>query len=195
MGGNITKINWGLFSILQNALTLTRGVLNGVPVENAEPILFGWSQIVKSPATHARMTRVCIIWAALCEKVPNVLSHCHSKRRTGARGGARPSFGTSAPGLLLVWHRLFRLIKFVFLVKSVSYQNMTQTQAIRDLFAWRCPFRPHLLYYTYDRSWQAILSIFLSHFRPFYVMSEERKRIVCPALVGGKENKFGKVNH
>ena len=33
------------------------------------------------------------IWAALREKVPNVLSHCHTKRRTGARGRARPSFG------------------------------------------------------------------------------------------------------
>ncbi len=31
-------------------------------------------------------------WAALCE-VPNVLSRCHTKRRTGARGSARPSFG------------------------------------------------------------------------------------------------------
>ncbi len=33
------------------------------------------------------------MWAALHEKVPNVLSRCHTKRRTGARGHARPSFG------------------------------------------------------------------------------------------------------
>ncbi len=26
------------------------------------------------------------IWAALREKVPNVLSYCHTKRRVGARG-------------------------------------------------------------------------------------------------------------
>ena len=26
------------------------------------------------------------IWAALREKVPNVLSHCHTKRRMGAQG-------------------------------------------------------------------------------------------------------------
>ncbi len=32
-------------------------------------------------------------WAALREKVPNVLSRCHTKIRTGARGRARPSFG------------------------------------------------------------------------------------------------------
>ncbi len=48
-------------------------------------------------------------WAVLCEKVPNVLSRCHTKRRTGARGRAHPSFG------------------------------MTPTQAIRDLFALRYP--------------------------------------------------------
>ncbi len=35
------------------------------------------------------------IWAALCKKIPNFLSHCHTKRRTGMRG-------------LLVWHRLFQ---------------------------------------------------------------------------------------
>ncbi len=35
------------------------------------------------------------IWAALREKVPNVLSRCHTKRRTGAQGHARPSFGTT----------------------------------------------------------------------------------------------------
>ena len=36
-----------------------------------------------------------IIWAALRKKVPNVLSRCHTstKRRTGARGRARLSFG------------------------------------------------------------------------------------------------------
>ncbi len=33
------------------------------------------------------------IWAALREKVPNVLSRCHTKRRTGARGRDRPFFG------------------------------------------------------------------------------------------------------
>ncbi len=32
------------------------------------------------------------IWAALREKVHNVLSRCHPKRRTGARGRARPTF-------------------------------------------------------------------------------------------------------
>ena len=33
------------------------------------------------------------IWAVLREKVPNVLSRCHTKRRTGTHGRARPSFG------------------------------------------------------------------------------------------------------
>ncbi len=32
-------------------------------------------------------------WAALPKKVPNVLSRCHTKRRMGAQGRARPSFG------------------------------------------------------------------------------------------------------
>ncbi len=32
-------------------------------------------------------------WASLREKVPNVLTRCQTKRRTGARGRASPSFG------------------------------------------------------------------------------------------------------
>ncbi len=32
-------------------------------------------------------------WVALRKKVPNVLSRCHTKRRKGTRGRARPSFG------------------------------------------------------------------------------------------------------
>ncbi len=38
----------------------------------------------------ASMLYVGDIWAVLREKVPNVLSHCHTKRRTGAGGRARP---------------------------------------------------------------------------------------------------------
>ena len=34
-----------------------------------------------------------LIWALLCEKVPDVLSCFHAKRRTGEQGRARPSFG------------------------------------------------------------------------------------------------------
>ncbi len=34
-----------------------------------------------------------ITWAASRKKVPNALSHCHTKRRTEARGHAHPSFG------------------------------------------------------------------------------------------------------
>ncbi len=33
------------------------------------------------------------MWAVSCEKIPYVLSRCHTKRRTDARGRARPSFG------------------------------------------------------------------------------------------------------
>ena len=36
---------------------------------------------------------VFIMWAALREKVSNALSRCHTKRRAGACGHARPSFG------------------------------------------------------------------------------------------------------
>ncbi len=32
-------------------------------------------------------------WAVSCEKVPKVLSRCHTKRRSGARGRFHPSFG------------------------------------------------------------------------------------------------------
>ncbi len=33
------------------------------------------------------------VWAALCEKVPNVLSRRHTKKMSGAPGPAPPSFG------------------------------------------------------------------------------------------------------
>ncbi len=66
--------------------------------------------------------------------LPNVLSHCHTKRRMGARGRANPSFGVTS---IFFWE------------KSVSYQKkdghahpsfgVTTTQAIRDLFPYRSP--------------------------------------------------------
>ncbi len=52
----------------------------------------------------------------LCEKVPNVLGRCHTKRRTGARGRAQPPFGMTPT--------FFRKIRFFFFCeKSVSYQK------------------------------------------------------------------------
>ena len=54
---------------------------------------------------------VCeVIWAASSEKVPNVLSRCHTKRRTGAHGRALPSFGMTPT--FQKWKK-----------KSVSYQK------------------------------------------------------------------------
>ena len=58
--------------------------------------------------------------AALRKNVPNVLSCCHTKIRTGARGRARPSFGMTP-----TFHR-------------PSF-GMTTTQDIWDLFAKRSP--------------------------------------------------------
>ena len=52
------------------------------------------------------------IWAVLREKVLNVLSRCHTKRRTGTRGRAHPSFGITPT-----------FQNFLKNEKSVSYQK------------------------------------------------------------------------
>ncbi len=42
---------------------------------------------------NPHLNKACEMWAELSKKVPYVLSHCHTKRRTGAWGRACPSFG------------------------------------------------------------------------------------------------------
>ncbi len=60
---------------------------------------FGWISDVLNWRT---------IWAALREKIPNVLSRCHTKRRMDGF-------------LLLVWHRLFRSFFFFFWKKKFCF--------------------------------------------------------------------------
>ncbi len=50
-------------------------------------------RILASQNLQSLLSQVILIWAALREKVPKFLSRCHTKRRTGAQGRARPSFG------------------------------------------------------------------------------------------------------
>ncbi len=45
------------------------------------------------PPTYAAVCKGNVIWVALRKKVPNVLSRCHTKRKTDACGSACPSFG------------------------------------------------------------------------------------------------------
>ena len=75
-----------------------------------EPLLW-YSLLKKKKIKAARdpiVSLLILIWAALHEKVPNVLSRCHTKRWTGVRGRTGPSFGMTgrvggaAPALLLV---------------------------------------------------------------------------------------------
>ncbi len=56
------------------------------------------------------------------EKVPNVLSRWHTKRKIGARGSAHPSFGMTPD-----------------FSKKKKKIGMTPTQALGDLFARRRP--------------------------------------------------------
>ena len=79
-------------------------------------------------------------WAALCEKVPNGLSRCHTKRRMGARGRTHPSFGRTHPsfGINSLCNRLTKRRAGAATRARPSF-GMTMTQDFRDLFAWRSP--------------------------------------------------------
>ncbi len=105
------------------------------------------------------------IWVASCEKVPNVLSRCHTKRRMCVCGSAHPSFGMT-PTWKIFWSIFcknvmnFFLFFFLFFLKIFFFYflfvgesrrhtkrrmgaamhvhpsfGMTMTQDIRDLFA------------------------------------------------------------
>ncbi len=95
-------------------------------------------------AKHVLDRTLIIKWAELSKKVPNVLSRCHTKRRTGARGRARPSFGMK-PTFLKKKKRKrkrkkkFQKINFFFSKnskKSVSYQKKGGRGPARPSFFW-----------------------------------------------------------
>ncbi len=56
-------------------------------------------------------------WAAVCEKVPYGLSRSHTKRRTGARGCARPSFGMTPTFQKKKKIRFFFFFFFFFFIR------------------------------------------------------------------------------
>ena len=84
---------------------------------------------------------VCI-WAVSCKKVPNILSRCHTKRRTGAIGRTIPSFG-----MTLTFQK--KKLKFVFSKskskKSVSYQKKRGRGHVRPSFFWYDNDSEHLI--------------------------------------------------
>ncbi len=114
-------------------------------------IFFEW--ITQSPFNlHDNIPdlRPVFMWRlldAIYEKVPNVFSRCHTKRRMGAHG----SFGMTPPFFGNFWRpyakkSLGKSIQkrahpfFFFLFeRSVSYQK-APIQAIRYLFAWCSPY-------------------------------------------------------
>ena len=69
----------------------------------------GWQYI--SQVNHVMLERT-YIWAVSRKKVPNVPSHCYSKRRMGVCGHAQPSFGMT----LTFLHDTAHMI-------SVAYRN------------------------------------------------------------------------
>ena len=71
------------------------------------------------------------VWVALGEKVPNVLSRCHTKRRMGA-----PFFWYDTDFLDYFWKkRIFLNFLNFFFRKIGVIPKEGRTQAIRDLFA------------------------------------------------------------
>ncbi len=87
---------------------------------------------VVSTLQNIRWTRPDTIhnWAAFCEKVPNILSRCHTKRVTSMRGRTHPSFQIFffTAVLLLVWQRLRTLGTFshnaAHIYLKIGWKNM-----------------------------------------------------------------------
>ena len=79
-------------------------------------------------------------WAASRKKVPIVLSRFHTKRRTGARCHARPSFGVTPTSLDFCCCFFFGKKKlggfFFFFENSVSYQKKGRRGPARPSFFW-----------------------------------------------------------
>ncbi len=67
--------------------------------------------------------------ASLCEKVPNVLSPCHTKRRMGVRGRAHRSFGMTP-----TFQKKKNLKSWCHTKRRMG--TVMRTQDIRDLFVW-----------------------------------------------------------
>ncbi len=73
-------------------------------------------------------------WAALPERVPNVLSRFIPKERTSTGGCTRPSFGITQNFFLeklVLYQKKYAQAHSLFVQPSFG---MTPTQAIRDLF-------------------------------------------------------------
>ncbi len=93
-------------------------------------------------------------WAAWSEKVPNVLSRCHTKKRTGARGRARPSFGMT-PTFYNFFENFFWKFfwNFFFILKSRYHTK----RRVGNLFAYRSPnaYLSTLNYFCTFSMWMA----------------------------------------
>ena len=77
-----------------------------------------------------------IIWAMLCEKVPNGLSCCHTKRRTGVCGRAHPSFGMTPSFYIFFRKRIFLTFFFWWKVGVMPKEGCMWPTAPVFLLAW-----------------------------------------------------------
>ena len=82
---------------------------------------------IQSPSISSVPIQWTEYWAVLCEKVPNLLSRCHTKRRLGGHGRARPSFGMTPT---------FQIFLGFFFEKSMSYQKKSVSYQMRPSFFW-----------------------------------------------------------
>ena len=124
-----------------------------------------------------------IKWAASHKKVPNGLSCCHTKRRTGhacpscchtkrRTGHARPSFGMTMTLIdwffFLSWCHTKRRVGAV--VCTHPSFGMTTTQDIRELFAYCSPNMSVWIKISQSYNKHSQIKLLLSFFINFYLL-------------------------
>ncbi len=84
-------------------------------------------------APRWRVWIVRFMWVVLCKKVPNVLSRCHTKRKTGLHGRTHPSFGMTPTFLFFSFFNFF----FFWKVGVIPKEGWAQSRTPVLLLVWQ----------------------------------------------------------
>ena len=118
---------------------------------------FCWA-LIPEVGMWRRIVQYQYIWVASHEKVPQVLSRCHTKR-----GIANSSFGMTLTFLFIYLFIYLFFNLFYFSQCQTSFGTVTTTRDFRKLFVWWCPNKDvkrhspisiHLSMFAYSVPWR-----------------------------------------